>query len=128
MDSKNISKNEQTKDLENVKSDYFLLKLFDIMKKNKLLNIIKYNKKLQKRLNLSINVYRDCTKIEIELKLVDNKYGKFINIPDKKKEYYHIYFDDSNEEIKRNYLEENEKVKIIKIKIDYQVKSFKHYL
>ena len=125
MDSKNISKNEQTKDLENVKSDYFLLKLLDIMKKNKLLNIIKYNKKLQKRLNLSINDYRDCTKIEIELKLVDNKYGKFINIPDKKKEYYHIYFDDSNEEIKRNYLEENEKVKIIKIKIDYQVKSFK---
>ena len=55
----------------------------------------------------------------------DNEYGKFINILDEEKEYYHIYFDNSNEEIKRNYLNENEKVKIIKIIIDYQVKSFK---
>ena len=57
---------------------------------------------------------------------MDNKYGKFINIPDKDKEYYHIYFNNSNEEIKRNYLNKNEKVKIIKIIIDYQVTSFQN--
>ena len=36
-----------------------------------------------------------------------------------------IYFDNSNKEIKRkrNYLEKNEEVKMIKIIIDYQVKS-----
>ena len=45
--SKNISKEEklmQVKskvDFMNLKSDYFLLKLFDIMKKNKSLKIIK---------------------------------------------------------------------------------------
>ena len=64
--------------------------------------------------------------IEIELKLADDKYDEFINISDKDKEYYHIYFDNSNEEIKRNYLKENEKLKMIKIIIDYQIKSFEH--
>ena len=127
MNSMNISKNEKTKIFENIKSVYFLRKTFNIIKKTKCLNIIRYNKKLQKRLNISVNDYRAFCKIEIELKLYSYIYEgcKFINIPENEKEYYHIYFDDSNEEIKRNYLEENEKVKIIKIKIDYQVKSFK---
>ena len=124
MNSRDISNNKQTKNFDNLKSDFFLIKLFDIIKKNKSLQIMKYNKKLQKRLNISINDYKEYSKIEIELTLDDNKYGKFINISDKEKEFYHIYFDNSNEEIKRNYLEENEKVKIIKIKIDYQIKSF----
>ena len=95
------------------------------MKRKKSLNIMKYNKKLQTRLNISINDYKEYSEIEIELKLADSKYGKFINIPDEEKKYYHIYFDNANKEIKRNYLEENEKVKMIKIIIDYQVKSFK---
>ena len=86
---------------------------------------MKYNKKLQKRLNININDYREYSEVEIELKFVYNKYGKFINISNEDKEYYHIYFDNSNKEIKRNYLEENEEVKMIKIIIDYQVKSFK---
>ena len=66
--------------------------------------------------------------IEIELKLSDDAYGKkdkFINIPEEDKEYYHIYFDNSNEEIKRDYLKEKEKVNTIKMIIDYQVTSFK---
>ena len=63
--------------------------------------------------------------IEIELKLVDNKFGDFIKIPKNEIQYYHIYFDDSTEETKRNYLQKNEKVNMINIKIDYQVKSFK---
>ena len=128
-----ISKNEKYKgDFKNLKSDYFLIKLFDIMKKNKSLNIIKYNKKMQNRLNLCINDYKEYSQlyssIEIELKFYDNEYNeesKFINIPDEEKEYYHIYFDNSNEEIKRNYLKEKEKVNTIKIIINYQVKSFK---
>ena len=86
---------------------------------------MKYNKKIQQRLNLNINDYKNYSLIEIELKLVDNKYGKFINISDEDKKYYHIYFNNSNEEIKRNYLDENDKVNMIKIIIEYQVKSFK---
>ena len=134
MNSRNISKEEiikqekSTVDLKNLKSDYILIKIFDIMTKKKSLKIIKYNKTLQKRLNISINDYKDYSQlyssIEIELKVNDTRYDKeFINIPDKEKEYYHIYFDNLNEEIKRNYLEKEEKVKLIKIIIDYQVKS-----
>ena len=93
---------------------------------------MKYNKKLQNKLNLSINDYKKYAKlyssIEIELNLDNhehNEKNKFINIADKEKEYYHIYFDNSNIEIKRNYSEEKEKINTIKIIIDYQVQSFK---
>ena len=37
------------------------------MKNNKALVIMKYNKKLQKRLDISINDYRECSEIEIVL-------------------------------------------------------------
>ena len=135
MNSENMSDDEKQNKIEskidfnNVKSNFILKKIFDFLRKNKSLNIIKCNKKLQERLNLSINNYEEYfqlyTPIEIELKFDDNKYySKFINIDDKQKEYYHIYFDNSNKEIKRNYLEESEKVNMIKIIIDYQVKSF----
>ena len=128
-----ISKNEKYKgDFKNLKSDYFLIKIFALIKQNKSLKIVKCNKEFQKRLNLSISDYKEYSQlyssIEIELKIYDNEYNeesKFINIPDEEKEYYHIYFDNSNEEIKRNYLKEKEKVNTIKIIINYQVKSFK---
>ena len=54
------------------------------MTKKESLTIIHYNKKLQKRLDLTINDYKESfqlliqSSIEIELKLVDNKYNKFI--------------------------------------------------
>ena len=115
-------------DFSNVKSDIIIKKIFNIMEKTKSLKIMKYSKKLQKRFNLSIKDYKEysliCSPIEIELKHDDEKYGKFINIPNEDKEYYHIFFGNSNEEIKRNYLKQNEKVEMIKIIIDYQAKSF----
>ena len=108
MNSENISENEQlnqTKnkvDFNNVKSTFILRKITDNVKKNKFLNIIKYNKKIQKRLNLTIFDYKNYSSIEIELKLDDGKYGQFINISDDERENFHIYFDDSKKEITRN--------------------------
>ena len=136
MNFENKSKKEKLKtiktklDYENLKDDDFLMELFSILKTNKSFEIIKYNKNLQKRLNLSINDYKEYSQlysnIEVELKLSDNiKYGKFINIPDNVKKYYHIYFDNSKKKIKRTILKKNENVKMIKIIINYQVKSFK---
>ena len=132
MNFMNISLEERMKQkksndiFENIKSDYFLQKIIGNIKRNKSLEIMKYNKKLQKRLNLSIKDYKEYSQlfspIEIELKTVDNKYEVFINIYENK-EYYYIYFDDSKDEIKRSYLNENEKVKIIKIIIDHQITS-----
>ena len=52
-------------------------------------------------------------------------YGNFINIKNKEDEkYYHIYFDEDKEEIKRTYLNKNDKVSKINIIIDYPIKSF----
>ena len=82
MNSGIISNEEQIKsklDLKNLKSDYFLIKIFDIINTNKLLEIMKYNKEIQKRVNLSINDYIKYSQlyssIEIELKLDKNKSG-----------------------------------------------------
>ena len=129
MKSRNIKKYCKSS-FEKIKSDFFLQKIFAYMKKNRSLDIMKPNKKLQKRLKLNINDYKEYsqlfTRIEIELKPLDKKYDVFINIPDEEKEYYHIYFDNSKEEIKRNKLNKKEKIKLIKIIIDYQVKSFKN--
>ena len=118
-------------DLRNIKSLFILKKIFNLLRKSKTLNIMKYSKKLQRKFGFNFNYYKEyflfLSPIEIELKLVYNEYGgKFINISDKNKKYYHIYFDNSLKEIKRNYLNENEKVEKITIIIDYQITSFKN--
>ena len=85
--------------LDNLKINYFLVKIFDHIQKNKWLGIIKYNKIIQKRLNINIYNYKDYsqlyTPIELELKLVNYKSNdnKFINISDDNMKCYHIYFD-----------------------------------
>ena len=95
----------------------------------KKLEIVKYNKKTQNRINLSVKDYKEYsetfTPIEIEIILSKDKYGEFININEEDKLYYHIYFNDNKEEIKNKYeIKEEDKVTKIKIRIDYQVKSF----
>ena len=134
MNSENKSDEEKLKQIksnvkvDDIKSNFIFRKIFGIIKINKTFDIIKYNEKLQKRLSFNINDYikysQTYSPIEIELILLDNKYDEFINISEKDKEYYHIYFDDSKEEIKRYKLKENDKVNKIKIIIDYQVESF----
>ena len=90
--------------------------------------MIKYNKNIKNRINININDYKEYSEnyssIEIEIEPVKSKYGKFINIKKEEEIYYHIYFNNNKEEIKRNYINKNEEIKIIKIKIDYQIKSF----
>ena len=62
---------------EIIKNDYFLRLLFDNLEKKRLLNILKYNKNLKKRIDISINDYREYSEqyssIEIEIKPVNNK-------------------------------------------------------
>ena len=124
----NLKQEESKNNFINIKSDYILKNIFKLIKRKKQLEIVINNNKLKKRLNLSINDYIEYSQlyssIEIELKPADYKYGKFINIKEEELEYFHIYFDISNEEQIRNYIKEKENVKTIKIKIDYQIKSF----
>ena len=126
MNSKSIEKNEKLKQgFENLKSNFIFKKIFNIMRKNRTLEIVKYNKILQKRLNLSIRDYKAYySSIEIELKLADNQYGKFINISHEYKDYYHIYFNNSTEEEDKINIDEDDNVQSIKIKIDYKIISF----
>ena len=113
---------------KNIKSKYILQKIFNNLEKKKSFNIIKYNKNLKKILDIDINDYKEYSEnyssIEIEIKLVKNKYDHFINIKNENKGYYHIYFNNNKEEIKRNYIDKDEKIENIKIIIDYQIKSF----
>ena len=113
---------------ENVKSKYILEILLDNLEKKKILDILKYNKNISNRINININDYIEYSEkyssIEIEIKPKGNNHGKFINFKNEDEKYYHIYFNNNKEEIRRNYLNSNEDIKIIKIKIDYQVESF----
>ena len=84
------------------------------MRKEKL-EIVKYNKKIQNRLNLDIKDYKEYsdtfTPIEIEIIPTKGKYVKFININEEDKLYYHIYFNDNKEEIKdKHEIYEEDKV------------------
>ena len=98
-----ISEDEESKQIKiknhfkNRKSIFILKKIFNIIIKNKLLDIMKYNKKLQKRLNLSINDYKEYSEIfsSIEIEIIpmkEHKYSQFINIFKGYEKYYHIYF------------------------------------
>ena len=122
-----ISKMKSKNKYENLKNDYFLQKVFNNVEKKKLLNIVKYNINIKKRINININDFKEYSEkyssIEIEIKLVNNKYSKFINIKDEDEKYYHIYLNNNKEEIKMNNINKYEEIKIIKIIIDYQVKS-----
>ena len=146
VSKENNKENESAKPnpiIENIKSRYILSRIYNNMAKKKKLEIVKYNKRIQNRINLSVKNYKEYsetfTPIEIEIIPKKGEYDKFINVNKKDKSYYHIYFNDNKEEIKNKYrikeedgvikhkyyIEEEDKVTKIKIIIDYQVKSFK---
>ena len=91
--------------LNKIRSNYILKRIFINLNKKKSLEVIQYNNKLQKKLNIEINDYMEyCenySSIEIEIIPALNKYGKFINLHNKKdSSYIHIYFNDSQKKIK----------------------------
>ena len=116
--------------IENIKNKYIFQKIYDNVPKKQKLEIVKYNKKMQNKLNINIKDYkRYCetfTPIEIEIESFSSEGGQFININEYDKIYYHIYFNDNKEEIKNKYeIVPRDEVTKIKIIIDYQIKSFK---
>jgi len=117
--------------LEIIRGNFFLKFLcLHIKDKDKILRLFKYNKCLQKKLNITINDYKNRyyqTIIEIKPGEAKNNIREnvFIRISRNCYNNYHIYFDNDKTEVKRNYIEYNEKIEKIKICIDYQVKSLK---
>ena len=121
--------NKIISNLYNIKSVYSIKIIFEYIKKNKYYEIIKYNKKIQNRLNLTVNDYKEYSQlyssIEIQLKLVKNTYSNqaFINVTDNNKKYFHIFFNDSNKEVNLSRLN-HEKIEKVKIIIEHRIISF----
>ena len=96
----NVTNNQ----LKNVKSHYIIQIIFGYMTERKSLETIRYNKSIQKRINININHYKAYyeTKTSIKLDIIPmkGKNGKFININEEDKKYFHIYFNDNKK--KRN--------------------------
>ena len=114
--------------VDNIKSIYILKTIIQNLSKRRYLHLIIHNKKLQNKLNISIDNYiKYYNQIEIEI-IPDKKKmickEEFIRIRDEiDKSFYHIYFNDENKEIERNYLTKDEDVSKIKVLIDMEVKS-----
>ena len=134
-DTTNNSKKQLKSDnannkLRDLKSNFILKILFGYIPKNISLGAIKYNKYIQKRMNININDYKTYSEIYSSIKIelipkIDGYFNQFINIKNEDEKYYHIYFNNNKkDEIKRYYLNEFDKVSKINIIIDYQVKSF----
>ena len=87
--SKLIASNNQ---LKNVKSDYFIQKFFGYMSKRKSLETIRYNKSIQKRINININHYKayseEYSSIELDIIPMKGEYGKFITINEEDKNIF----------------------------------------
>ena len=92
MESKDIPSKIEEQGFRNLKSDYFIQKFFGYMTERKSLETIRYNKSIQKRINININHYKTYseTKTSIELDIIPmkSKCGKFININEEDKKYF----------------------------------------
>ena len=96
-----------------------LNRIYDNVFWYKLFKIIKYNKKLNKYLDLDNNL----SPIIIEVIPYEDREGIFINIFKEEEKFIHVYFDDDPNEYKTNYLDKNHHIKKIKIIIDPSMKE-----
>ena len=118
-----LKQSKSKNQLDNIKSIFSLKKIFDKLQKALCLKCINYNKRIQKRLNINLNDYKEYSNIIIEIIPAQNKFCEFINVKKEEESYYDIYFNDSKEKINRFCLKETDKVTKIIIKIKYQDKS-----
>ena len=117
---------EKNGTLKKVKSKYIIMKIFENLNQNRLLDIIHYNKNYQKLMNKKIFDYQKAfSKIVIEIIPKEIVYGIFINNIYCKsiKSNVKIYFNDDKKEIKRESITKNDNVKKIRIIINHKIKT-----
>ena len=110
--------------LNNINSKYILEIMFNNLARNKTLKILKLNKNIKDRLEITNNDYIQYSQIIIEITPARNIFGKFINIPTDQEQYFYIFFDNNKERIKNNFITSKDKIKKIRIVILSPVKSF----
>ena len=110
--------------LKSVKSKYILKQIFENLKINKTLNIIRSSKYLLDKLEKNINDYKNYFQIEIEIEIKENESAEFINMLKNFESFYHFYLDNNTKEIKITDIPKDKKAKKIRIIIDYEVKLF----
>jgi len=115
--------------IRKLNSDYFIQKFFGYMTKRKSLETVRYNKSIQKIIDININHYKayseEYSSIELDIIPMKGEYGEFININKEDKKYFHIYFNDNKKkEIENTSLHTDDNVAKISIIIDYQIKLF----
>ena len=113
--------------LSKIRRIVILKKVFSYLFKKTLLLFVKYNKQLKTKLNIYPKDYIRYNEIEIEIELEKNKYGKFINFPENPddKSHFHIYINGKERFYpKRDFIEKEEKVKNIRVVIDYGFNTF----
>ena len=115
---------KQKVNLPNIKSYYIQKEVYNYLPKRKLMKIIRYNKSLQNKMDISIEDYRHYKKIGIEIIPSPIKFGKFINYYENFESYFHIYFNNDKKERKRNYFNKEEKINKIRIIINPKVNTF----
>ena len=122
MEEKNFQKNS----IKKIKSSYVIRNIFEHLQNDIFLQIIRYNKEIQKQININIENYKkESINIKIEIIPRQNEIGNFINNKISLKSV-HIFFNKSGEEIKRTYINSGENVSKIKIIIDKKIKTFSH--
>ena len=119
----NLNQMEDNAQFENIKSKYILQIIFEYLTKDKILQLIRYNKATQKRLGINLKDYREYSRIEIEIIPLKYPSGRFINIKKEDNLYYHIYFNGGGGEIKRIEFNKDDNVSKINIIIDYKIRS-----
>ena len=106
---------------EDIKNKYILRNIFQNLTKRKFLDIVRYNKQIKQKIDISLVDYILFSQIEIEIKILPNSYNEkdknkniFINYSKENEKYYHIYFNGNKQrEMHRNYLnqEDNNTIK-----------------
>ena len=109
-----------------IKSKYIIKRIFENINKKKYLQLIKYNKTLQDKLNKSIKSYIEYNQIEILLIPVSEEKKKTIifNREIKIKPFTHFYINGSNNEY-ISYDFDTKDIFTIKMIIDFNLKSLK---
>ena len=110
--------------IKKIQSKYIMKLIMDNLKVKMRLNLMKYNKNLQKKLDIKLKDYAEYSKIVI-IEIVPSKVlqkAYFINFEPGEKDYIKIYFDGKRR--KENYIIKKDITSKIKIIIKSEFKKF----